>query len=293
MSGTKVATVEDVLAELQDWPVDNVAAAALWEGDSADGASAQTVTFSDTSAQFPLASVSKLITAYATLLAVEEGAFELDQQVPAELLPEFDDLPTVRELLAHTSGIGFRDRTPEKPRGTRRIYSSAGYEVLADFIAAEADMPFAEYVAEGVCAPLDIEVKVEGSAGHGFSASVDALAVLCSEFLTPSLLAPSTLNEALEPQWPELSGVVPGYGMQKPCPWGLGFELHGEKSPHWLGEGMPETVAGHFGQSGTFLWIDRSGGKKKAAVVLTDEDFGDWAKQRWDSFNQRLWEALG
>lgn len=281
--------VEDVLAELRDWPVNNVAAAALWDG----GSGARTATFGDTAAQFPLASVSKLITAYATLLAVEEGAFELDHQVPAELLPDFDDLPTVRELLAHTSGIGFRDRTPEKPRGTRRIYSSAGYEVLADFIAAEADMPFADYVAEGVCAPLGIEVAVEGSAGHGFSASVDALSVLCSEFLTPSLLAPSTLNEALEPQWPELSGVVPGYGMQKPCPWGLGFELHGEKSPHWLGEGMPTTVAGHFGQSGTFLWVDRSGDKKKAAVVLTDENFGDWAKQRWDGFNQRLWEALG
>ena len=92
--------VEDVLAELQDWPVDNVAAAALWDGETADGAGTQTATFGDTSAQFPLASVSKLITAYATLLAVEEGAFELDQQVPTELLPEFDDLPTVRELLA-------------------------------------------------------------------------------------------------------------------------------------------------------------------------------------------------
>ena len=147
-AGTASA-VENVLAELQEWPVDNVAAAALWD----DGA---TATYGDTAARFPLASVSKLITAYAALLAVEEGAFELDQQVPAELLPEFDDLPTVRELLAHTSGIGFRGRSPEKPRGARRIYSSAGYEVLADFIAAEADMPFADYVAEGVCAPLGI-----------------------------------------------------------------------------------------------------------------------------------------
>ena len=281
-AGTASA-VENVLAELQEWPVDNVAAAALWDG--------TTATYGDTAARFPLASVSKLITAYAALLAVEEGAFELDQQVPAELLPEFDDLPTVRELLAHTSGIGFRGRSPEKPRGARRIYSSAGYEVLADFIAAEADMPFADYVAEGVCAPLGIEVTVEGSAGHGFSASVDALSVLCAEFLTPTVLAPTTLREALEPQWPEVSGVVPGYGMQKPCPWGLGFELHGEKSPHWLGEKMPETVAGHFGQSGTFLWFHPE--TKKAAVVLTDEDFGDWAKQRWDGFNQRLWEAMG
>ena len=54
---------------------------------------------------------------------------------------------------------------------------------------------------------------------------------------------------------------------------------------------MPATVAGHFGQSGTFLWFHPE--TKKAAVVLTDEDFGDWAKQRWDGFNQRLWEAMG
>src|SRR5699024_11483971 len=80
------------------------------------------------------------------------------------------------------------------------------------------------------------------------------------------------------------------YGRQTPCPWGLGFEIHGEKKPHWMGENMPATVAGHFGQSGTFLWFAPEQGL--AAVVLTDEPFGEWAKDRWPAFNAQLWEAM-
>ena len=83
--------------------------------------------------------------------------------------------------------------------------------------------------------------------------------------------------------------MVPGYGMQKPCPWGLGFEIKGEKSPHWTGDGMPADTVGHFGMAGTYLWV--AGGQ--ACVVLTDREFGDWAKPLWQETNTALWEALG
>jgi len=52
-----------------DWPVDHVAAAVLTDA---------VVTAGDTDRVFRLASVTKLLTAYATLIAVEEGAVDWD-----------------------------------------------------------------------------------------------------------------------------------------------------------------------------------------------------------------------
>lgn len=281
-------TIAEVLKSTSEWPVGNVAAAAI----TPDGVE----TVGDTSRVFALASVSKLVTAYAVLLAAEEGAFDLDDAVASPLLPSFDATPSYRELLSHASGIGFRERVQEKPARTRRIYSSAGYEVLADAIEETTTIPFSDYVREGICEPLGIDIIVEGSAGHGFSASVDALTALAQEFLSPKLLSEQMLEEALTPQYPDLAGIVPGYGRFNPCTWGLGFSLEGDKSQqreehaHWIGKTMPEDTAGHFGQSGTFLWFHRPTGR--AAIVLTDKPFGDWAKQRWDVFNDQLWKTL-
>lgn len=288
----------DVLAETGDWPVDAVAAAVLRSGEGGTGAAA---TSGDLHRMFALASVSKLVSAYAVLIAVSEGCFDLDDSVADVAVSTGHDVDgpqdaTVRELLSHASGVGFRGRDREKDARTRRIYSSAGFEILADLVTAsvaEVGMDFASYVRDTVCEPLGIgeaELVVEGSAGHGFRGSVDALTRLAAEFLSPTLVPESLWDEALTCQFPELDGVVPGYGRQRPCPWGLGFELHGHKSPHWLPTEMPEDAAGHFGQSGTFLWFHRESGT--AAVVLTDRAFGDWAKQRWDGFNARLWASL-
>src|SRR5438552_15132012 len=52
---------------------------------------------------FALASVTKPLVAYAALIAVEEGAIELDQ-------PAGPPGATVRHLLAHTSGLAFDDQ---------------------------------------------------------------------------------------------------------------------------------------------------------------------------------------
>lgn len=291
--------VSAVLRETADWPVDRVSAAVVT---AAGGTGTPLAVAGDPRAVFPLASVSKLVTAYTVLIAVSEDCLGLDDTVgqvaaSAGIPVDGPQDTTVRELLAHASGVGFRDRTREKDARTRRIYSSAGFEILADLVSAsvaEVGLDFTSYVHAALRDPLHIapeELVVEGSAGHGFSGSVGALTRLAGEFLSPVLLPGELLDEALRPQFPDLDGVVPGYGRHRPCPWGLGIELHGHKSPHWLPPEMPADVAGHFGQSGTFLWFHRPTGT--AAVVLTDRAFGDWAKQRWDGFNARLWRALG
>lgn len=282
-----------VLAETAQWPVDHVAAAAV----GPRGA----VTVGDRHRVFALASVSKLVTAYTVLIAVSEECFGLEDTV-AEITAstgvavEGPADATVHDLLSHASGVGFRDWSREKDAHVRRIYSSAGFEILADLVSAsvaEVGLDFASYARAAVCEPLGITtggLVIEGSAGHGFHGSVDALSRLAAEFLSPTLLPEPLWEEALRPQFPGLDGVVPGYGRQRPCPWGLGIELHGSKSPHWLSPEMPGDAAGHFGQSGTFLWFHRPSGT--AAVVLTDRVFGDWAKRRWEGFNGRLWAAL-
>ena len=256
-----------------DWPVDNVAAA-LVGGTDAE--------FGDTSRVFELASVTKLLSAYAFLMAVEEGAFELnDAAGPTN--------STIRHLLAHASGVGFDSREPQKAPGERRIYSSAGYEILADHLEQATGIAFADYAREGVFEPLGMtDTEIYGSAGHGGRSSVGDLRAFAGELLSPTLLAKETLAEAFSNQFGDLRGVVPGYGMQKPCPWGLGFEIKGEKAPHWTGDGMPADTVGHFGMAGTYLWV--AGGQ--ACVVLTDREFGDWAKPLWQETNTALWEAL-
>ena len=77
-----------------------------------------------------------------------------------------------------------------------------------------------------------------------------------SEMRRPQLLAPSTVAEMFRPQYPDLVGIVPGVGRFDPCPWGLGVELHGDKSPHWMGRAASPSTFGHFGGAGTMMWVD-------------------------------------
>ena len=61
----------DVLNQVADWPVKNVAAAAItFGGGDGAGGDADVVTHGDMEHVFQLASVSKLVTAYAALMAV-------------------------------------------------------------------------------------------------------------------------------------------------------------------------------------------------------------------------------
>ncbi|WP_311357653.1 serine hydrolase domain-containing protein [Corynebacterium riegelii] len=260
---------------LGNWPVDNVSAALVH-------ANGHVETLGDQDRTYPLASVTKLLAAYGFLMAVEEEAFLLDS-------PCGPEGSTVRHLLAHASGVGFDTREPQKPVGERRIYSSAGFEILADYLEETTGIPFPEYLHEGVFAPLGMtDAVLGGSAGHGAVASVSSLALFAQELLNPQLLSPETLSEATTNQFGDLRGVVPGYGMQKPCPWGLGFELKGEKAPHWTGNGMPPTTFGHFGMSGTYLWVADG----YAMVALTDREFGNWAKPLWQETNTAIWREL-
>ena len=269
--------LEKALATVEEWPVDNVSAAVV-------GPEGVVAVHGDESRVYRLASVTKPIVSLAALLAVEEEAISLDD-------PAGPEGSTVRHLLAHASGLDFADR--EKIRtgpGERRIYSSAGFEVLADHISDATGIDFPDYLHEAVCQPLGMtSTTLQGSAGHGASGSLADLIAFASELVAPRLLAPETLEDAVTEQFRGLDGIVPGYGMHKPCPWGLGFELRDAKYPHWTGQHNSPGTFGHFGQSGTLLWVQPE--LSTALVVLTDRDFGDWAKPLWPELSDRVVDA--
>ncbi|WKD59677.1 serine hydrolase domain-containing protein [Corynebacterium caspium] len=264
------------LAAISSWPV-NSAAGAVITGNGI-------VSHGDITQIYALASVTKLLAAYGFLIAYEEGVWELDT-------PAGPPGATVKDLLCHRAGVGFDDRRPQRPVGERRIYSSAGYEILADILSAETGMSCAQYLKEAVFEPLGMRAtELVGSAGHGANSTVQDLLLFAQEVLNPQLLAPETVALALQNHGGDIRGIVPGYGMQNPNLWGLGFEIKGTKNPHWTGVSMPANTAGHFGMTGTFLWLVPA--LKKAAVVLTDRQFGPWAKPLWSDFNESLWQEI-
>ncbi|MER6999718.1 serine hydrolase domain-containing protein [Streptomyces sp. NPDC000410] len=266
------------LALIENWPVPTAAAAVV----RADG----TVVAAQgpTAHRFPLASVTKPLAAYAVLVAYEEGAVELDE-------PAGPEGSTVRHLLAHTSGLAFDEHRATAPPGTRRLYSNAGFEVLGDHIAKATDIPFAEYLRQAVLEPLGMSATaLDGSPAKDGVSTVDDLVRFAAEVQAPRLLDARTVLEAMSVVHPGLSGILPGYGHQKPNDWGLGFEIRDAKSPHWTGATSSPRTFGHFGQSGTFLWIDPDAGA--ACVALTDRAFGPWAIEAWPPFTDAVLAEL-
>ena len=115
----------------------------------------------DRAARSRWASVTKLATALAALVAVEEGTIGLDD-------PAGPPGSTVRHLLAHASGLAFdEDRVLARP-GERRIYSNTGFETLAREVSDRADMAFERYLTEAVLEPLAMgETRLEDGTAAG------------------------------------------------------------------------------------------------------------------------------
>jgi CubicO group peptidase (beta-lactamase class C family) len=227
--------------------------------------------------------VTKLVTALAVLVAAEEGTIDLDEAAGPPR-------STIRHLLAHASGLPFEGDVAIAHPGRRRIYSNTGFEQLADAVALRAEMPFADYLADGVLRPLGMRAELRGSPAAGAYGALDDLVRFARELLSPTLVAPETLDEAMTVQFPGLVGVLPDWGRYDPLDWGLGFELRDGKSPHWTGTRNSPRTAGHFGGSGTFLWVDLD--VNVALACLTDRDFDEWAKVAWPRLSDAVLAEL-
>jgi CubicO group peptidase (beta-lactamase class C family) len=257
------------------WPVPNVSVAVLQRSLEAPGSSTAAATFGDVDRSYRLASITKTITAWATLVAIEEGLLELDTAVGQPGC-------TVRHLLAHAGGYAFDGAEPISPPGRRRIYSNTGIEMVADAVAAAAAMAFSDYLTEAVLEPLGMtSSSLRGSPAHGMVSTTADLCRFVDELIAPRLISNETAALATRPVFPELAGVVPGLGRYDPCPWGLGIEVRGDKAPHWTGTTNSSHAFGHFGGAGTFVWVDLGVARHRAlaCVALTDRPFDQWSQQ--------------
>jgi len=262
------------------WPVGAAAAAVV----GPDGTVLET--YGQQDKVFPLASVTKPLVALSVLVAVEEGALGLDD-------PAGPEGSTVRHLLAHASGLApDKDLVVAKP-ATRRIYSNAGFDVLGDHLAAVTGLGCADYLHQALAEPLGLTgTALVGPPHAGGESTVGDLALVAAELVRPGrLLHPSTVAALATVQFPGLSGVVPGYGRQQDNDWGLGFEIRDAKSPHWTGRGNHPSTYGHFGRSGTFLWVDPVA--RVGLIVLTDTEFEQWAKDAWPPLADAVLRAYG
>jgi CubicO group peptidase (beta-lactamase class C family) len=247
--------------------------------------------------QFEVASVTKLMTSLAALAAVESGRIELARPVPGA-----GEGVTLRHLLAHTGGFPFEPPARVRPPGQRRIYSNVGFRVLAEAVADAVGVSFANWLHTSVLDPLGMPAtrlggrhEVEGDPAAGAVSTLDDLVRLARCLLDRGapVVGPELFAEATAVQFPGLAGVVPGVGRFDPCDWGLGFELHDGKRPHWMGDRRAPSAFGHFGASGCFLWVDPDAGL--AAAAVTDRPFEDdkWAMATWPTWSDRLPAAGG
>lgn len=269
----------ETLHLIDAWPVTTAAAAVLRSGSLVTDRG-------PTEHVFRLASLSKPIAAWAVLVAVEEGTVDLDEPIAGSSL---------RHLLAHAGGFGFDGAAPITRPGRRRIYSNTGIEKATEVVAERAGLPFADYLREAVFEPLGMRsTTLRGSPAHGVHANVADVCRFLAETSHPRLVAVETARAATSVQFPGLAGLVPGVGSFVDNAWGLGFEIRDGKSPHWTGTGNSPATYGHFGGSGTMMWVDPS--VDLALVALTDRDFDEWstdALRLWPELSDAVLGAFG
>jgi CubicO group peptidase (beta-lactamase class C family) len=274
-----------------DWPVGR-AGVAVVSPSGVDTAFRGGVTGGD---QFEVASVTKLLTSLAALAAVEAGLVDLDQPVPQA--GDRAGAVTLRHLLAHAGGFPFEPPGRTRPPEQRRIYSNVGFRVLAEAVADAAGTSFAGWLSSSVLDPLGMSATrlvhrrgIDGDPAAGAASTVDDLARLARCLLERGapVVGQELFADATGVQFPGLAGLVPGVGRFDPCDWGLGFELHDGKRPHWMGDRRSPSAFGHFGATGCFVWVDPDAGLAAAAVTDRDFDDGKWAMATWPAWSDRL-----
>ena len=232
---------------------------------------------------FPFASVTKPIVAWSALVAVDRGLLDLDAPAGAPA----PDGATIGHLLSHSSGIATDSDERLATPGTRRIYSNRGIEILGERLQEATGTPLETWVESTVLEPLGMaSVLIPGSPAHSGEGSARDLSLFARELASPRLVSPALAERACAPVLPELDGVLPGYGRQVPNPFGLGVEVRGAKSPHWTGKGNSPQTFGHFGQSGSFIWVDPVA--ERQAVFLGAEPFGAVHRRTWSELGDQI-----
>jgi CubicO group peptidase (beta-lactamase class C family) len=144
---------------------------------------------------YQLASISKPITATGVMVLHRSGKININERAERYMTPlrfssSQGSIPTIKQLLNHTSGLGTyfdisyadESRRPESfgrafrhngilmhQPGRVCEYSNLGYGLLDHIISKKSGKPFAEYMEEAVFAPLGMKHSfVQGSERKGY-----------------------------------------------------------------------------------------------------------------------------
>ena len=266
----------DLAARLAAWPVGSASVAVIGRDGVLDVV--------DDGAAHPWASVTKILTTMTVLDAALEGVVSLDDAVgpPGS---------TLRHVLSHASGLALdSDQVLARP-GTRRIYSNRGIDLAAAHLESRSGEPFAQHLRERVLDLLDLTgTDLVGPPAHGARGPIEDLATLAGELLRPRLVMPEVVRHLSTVSFPGLSGVVPGFGRQQHNDWALGCEIRDHKSPHWTAPSNSPATFGHFGQQGSFVWVDADAGL--ACVSTCDTAFGPWAAEAWPALSEEVLDTF-
>lgn len=269
---------------------------------------------------YDLASVTKIIVTCALMRQFQDGLFRLDDPI-GEYLSDYKDHPkgsiTIKELLTHTSVIpgslqlyrhahtrrdlleAIRWQLPRADSPDRVAYTSKGYIVLGEVVAAIDHSTLDEVVRRRVLEPLQMNdtfwnpaeelipriaatefcpwrgkivrgqvhdenaVVMEGIAGHAglFSTAADVSKIAAAMLGAP---IPGTEEPFFHPATIEVMtrNYTPGRGEHR----GLGFIMVGPNAP--AGDLMSASSFGHTGFTGTSIWVDPE--KGLYAVLLSN-----------------------
>lgn len=261
----------------QEWPAPNTSMCVIDRHEQAH-------TFGDTSRPSHIASVSKLLTAWATHVAIEEGSTTLDAAVG-------QDGCTLAHLLAHAGGYSFDGGSPIVSPARKRIYSNSGYDLITEHLESVTEIAFSEYLNDAVFSPLGMaSSSLNGSGAKDVVSCVDDLVEFALELRNPKLISTATASAAKTSQFNDLEGVVPGVGRFSPCNWGFGPEIHGAKHPHWMGTRNSASTFGHFGGTGSFIWHDPVA--NISCIALCRVEFDNWALHYWPEFFDAVIDEL-
>ena len=149
-------------------------------------------------------------------------------------------------------GSAFDDPSVIAPPGRTRIYSNAGFDILAALRRGPRRAPVPVAAARVGAGPAGHDRDAAGGSRRRRASSGPPadLAAFAFELLRPTLLPAATLAEATTVAFPGLRGVLPGVGRFDPLDWGLGFELRDAKTPHWTGTRTRRGRSGTSGRAG-------------------------------------------
>ena len=179
-------------------------------------------------------------------------------------------------------------RRRRRAPGRRRIYSNAGFEQVADTVSDGRHDSVRRLPDRGrgraarharddpgriAGSWRDLDGARPGAAGRRAARSLAARPAHAGSRRLPSRFPGSTAS-------------CPGSASSHRTTGASGFEIRGTKSPHWTATANSPATVGHFGRSGTFLWMDPVQGV--ALVCLTDLDFGPWAVRAWPALGDAV-----